>query len=313
MVPAEAVSNPSRPMPQAGEESTLPADLVHRPNHMPNCINITDPRDPRLSDYFDLSDPATRQQEFTGRRPWFICEGEIIVRSLLESNYPVRSLLCTPGKAQAFSQALSQRSADTPVYVLPRPLVEGVTGFDFHRGVLASGARPEVTTDDLARILSQSRAVILLEEISNFDNLGSVFRNAACLAGPGVAVLLTPGCCDPFYRKAIRVSMGHVFRTPHAQVSSVAAALPLLRAAGFTTLAFTPAHSAVDLEHVVLHPPSPGRLAFLFGNEGAGLTPQAMESADIKVRIPMAPGTDSINIATSCAIALYRLCPVGSA
>jgi tRNA G18 (ribose-2'-O)-methylase SpoU len=204
----------------------------------------------------------------------------------------------------------------TPVYLAPQDLMNAVVGFNIHRGVLASGYRP--TPPLLQSLLAASAALVILEDLANHDNMGGIFRAAAALAGPanphaphadagpaprGASILLSPRCCDPLYRKAIRVSIGAALRIPFARLEPWPEALAAIKSAGFSLVALTPDPAAVPIDHLA----PPPRPALLLGAEGPGLTPGALAAADLRVRIPINPATDSLNVVVAAAIALHRL------
>ncbi|CAN5247045.1 RNA methyltransferase [soil metagenome] len=252
--------------------------------------------DPRLDDFRDLA-VADRRPDRPGGRGLVIAEGVPVVRRLLDSPYPVRAVLGVESRIEALAAELS--TVDTPVYVVTAELMAEVVGFHLNRGVLAVAARAPMP--DVAELLAPSSRVVVLEGINDHENLGALFRNAA---GLGVdAVLLGDRCADPLYRRSVRVSMGHVLRVPFAVLSPWPAGLSLLRSAGFTIVALTPAPAAVPLGD--LEPPL--RTAVLLGAEGTGLSGEALAAADLRVRIPMAAGVDSLNVATAAAIACYHL------
>jgi len=259
----------------------------------------------RLAPYLNLTDAQLRALDSQGGRPTFIAEGELVVRKLLASRYPLHSLVLATNAVDRLADLLPTLPPDVPVFTAPNDLLQQILGFAFHRGVLAAAFRtPNPPVTDLLA----SRVLIILENTANTDNIGSVFRNLACLAGRGSAVLLSPGCCDPLYRKALRVSIGHALTIPFTILEPWPTALDQVTEAGFTLLALTPSPSATPLHH--LPPPTtPGspRYALLLGAEGPGLTPAALARCPLHVRIPMAEGADSLNIATAAAIALSRL------
>jgi tRNA G18 (ribose-2'-O)-methylase SpoU len=219
---------------------------------------------------------------------------------LLRSSYRIRSLLVTPARWAALEADVGDR--DVEVFVGAAAVVNEVAGFPLHRGALASADRPSPLP--AASVLG-GPLVVVTEGINDHENLGSLFRNAAAFGAS--AVLLDPTSCDPLYRRSIRVSMGHVLHVPFATMPALPSGLSVLRSAGYEVLALTPAAEAVD---VATLSPDPGRRrALLVGAEGPGLTPATLADADLRVRIPMAPGVDSVNIATAAAIALHRLAP----
>jgi tRNA G18 (ribose-2'-O)-methylase SpoU len=255
---------------------------------------VTDAEDPRLADFRDLT-AADRRPDRPGGRGLVIAEGVPVVQRLLASPYPLRAVLGVPGRLAALAADLA--AVDAPVYQVSAEVLARTVGFRLNRGVLAAADRaPEPAA---AELLAAAGRVLALEGVNDHENLGALFRNAAAL---GVdAVLLGPRCADPLYRRSVRVSMGHVLRVPFAR-----APLPALRDAGLTVLALTPRPPAVPLSTV---DPSVPRAALLVGAEGTGLTEAALAVADLHVRIPMAAGVDSLNVATAAAIALHHLNP----
>ena len=254
-----------------------------------NIVEVDDADDPRLADYRALRDADLPDA--------FIAEGALVVRSLLSSLYRVRSVLVTPRKLTALADVLPP---GVPVYVAPRPLLKAVVGFDLHRGAVAAADRPAPAADT-ATVVRGARALLVVEDVSDAENMGSLFRNAAAFGVDGV--LLSPRCCDPLYRRTVRVSMGHVLHIPFARVDAWPNAIDdVVRAAGFTVVALTPAPDAADVARVRV-----ARPAVLVGAEGPGLTDVALAHADVRVRIPMRAGVDSVNVATAAAIALHRL------
>ncbi|MBS0195577.1 MAG: RNA methyltransferase [Planctomycetes bacterium] len=270
---------------------------------MPDLIDIDRPDDPRIADYANLKDAALREAEFRGDRGRFIAESELVVRTLIASTYQVQSVLIDRSHLHRMADAFAHLPATTPVFTVDATTMTAIAGFQFHRGVLACGVRPAAT--DWRNVASAARTLVVLEGIANPDNVGAVFRNVACLAGKGGGVLLARSCCDPLYRKAIRVSIGHVLSIPWAFIEPWPAALAELAEQGFTTLAMTPDPRATDIAEC--SPQSIPKPAILIGAEGPGLTPAAMDTCRVRTRIPMAPGTDSLNLATALAIALQRL------
>jgi tRNA G18 (ribose-2'-O)-methylase SpoU len=262
--------------------------------------------DARLADYRHVPDP-----ELLRRGEVFVAEGRLVVRALLASSpHRTRSVLLTANAFEALADVLEPRLADLPVFLVEQGAIEALTGFNIHRGCLAVGERPRrLTVGELLARLPGARRLVVLERIANADNMGGIFRNAAAFGAD--AVVLGPGCCDPLYRKAIRVSMGAALRVPFCDAGDWGADLERLRAAGFTVAALVTDGGAGDIAlHASSFPPG-GRLALLAGSEGAGLTPEALARADLALRIPMAPGVDSLNVATATGIALHRFFALG--
>lgn len=256
------------------------------------AIEVDDPADERLADYVGLTD-ADLARRGGGV---FLAEGVLVIRRLLESRYPVRSLLLAANRVGALADVLDR--VDAPVYVASQAVMDAVVGFPIHRGALAAADR--VPLPSVAEVVAAARLVGVVEGINDHENMGSLFRNAAAF---GVdAVLLSADCCDPLYRRSVRVSLGHVLHVPFTTLGSPN------ELDGFTTMALTP---AVDAE--VLGDVAPGgRVAVLVGAEGSGLRPETLAAADRRVRIPMAPGVDSLNVATAAAIAFHHLSAVPS-
>jgi tRNA G18 (ribose-2'-O)-methylase SpoU len=260
---------------------------------------VTDTTDPRLALYRGVRDP-----ELLRAHGAFVAEGRMVVRRLLTaSRFRARSVLVTPAARAELGDILEALGPDVPVYVAGADLFSELTGFHVHRGCLAIGDRQghDLAWRDGVR---HARTVIVLERVGNPDNVGGVFRNAAALGAD--AVLLSPGCSDPLYRKAIRTSMAATLTVPFAAAEPWPEALDGLRAAGFSIVALTPSSDAPDLADPAALPRRT-RVALLLGHEGDGLSRDALARADHRARIPMMSGADSLNVATAAAIALYKL------
>jgi tRNA G18 (ribose-2'-O)-methylase SpoU len=256
------------------------------------------PRDPRIAEYASLTDP-----ELIRSRGLFVAEGRLVVtRVLRDPRYAVRSLLLSDAALRALGPCLDGLAPAVPVYLAPAADFGRITGVNVHRGCLALVERPPALGP--ADLVAVARTIVVLEAVANADNVGSVFRNALALGGDGI--LLSPTCCDPLYRKAIRTSMGAVLSLPFARVDPWPDGLEALAARGFTVAALTPHGSAMSIEAFAAARP-PGRLALLLGAEGSGLTTAATGRAAYLVRIPMREGVDSLNLAVAAAIALHRL------
>lgn len=257
---------------------------------------IDDPDDPRVADYLTLDRPA-RRVGLEAEGGFFIVEGLLAIERLLSlDTWSIRSILVTP----AMADRLPLASSGAPVYVAQPEVLRRVVGFDLHRGAVASVGRPRPV--DPATLLAGARLVAVVEGVNDHENLGSLFRNAAAF---GVdAVLLDPTTADPLYRRAVRVSMGHVLAVPHARLPALPAGLELVAGAGLTTVALTPAgdQPLPSLDGATLGP-----AAVLLGAEGPGLSPATVAAADHRVGIAMAPGVDSLNVATAAAIAFHHL------
>jgi tRNA G18 (ribose-2'-O)-methylase SpoU len=266
---------------------------------MARVETVEDPEDPRLADYREIRDAERRRRDGT-----FIAEGRQVVRRLVSARrYRVRSALVTPPALDALGEALV--AAAVPVYVVRQDIVEAVVGMEFHHGCLAAGDRGAEPTAEGILAETLSDRLVVLEGLGDSSNVGAMFRNALAF-GVG-AVFLAPGTADPLYRKAIRVSSGATVALPFARFSDWPRDLTLLRDAGYTVLALTPRADAVALDELGNGRPLPARLALLLGTEGRGLSAEALAAADLQVRIPMAPGMDSLNVAAAGAVALHAL------
>jgi tRNA G18 (ribose-2'-O)-methylase SpoU len=221
-----------------------------------------------------------------------------VVERLARSSYEIRAIVGVEAKLAALKPALGPVTA--PIYQVDKWTLSEVVGFRVTRGVIAAANRPEAL--DPMDVVRAGNRFVVLETINDFENLGSIFRNAAAFGLDGV--LLDARCADPLYRRSVRVSMGHVFGLPFAVLPDPwPASLGLLAEAGVTTLAMTPRPTAAALRSLAV----PDRWAVLLGAEGPGLTEQALAAADERVRIPMADGVDSLNVATAGAVAFAHL------
>jgi tRNA G18 (ribose-2'-O)-methylase SpoU len=263
-----------------------------------NVIDVTDPTDPRLDDFRDLNS-IDRRPDLPSGKGLVIAEGVLVVQRMLASRFTPRALLGTDRRLGELAADLD--SVGAPYYRVGADVMAEVVGFHLNRGVLASASRaPELT---VAQVLDGAHTVAVLEGVNDHENLGSIFRNAA---GLGVdAIVFGSGCADPLYRRAVRVSMGHVLLVPYAWATAWPDDLELLRDNGFRLLAMTPdpqAHAMAE----ALTDVAEERVAILVGAEGPGLTEQTMRASDMRVRIPMSRGTDSLNVATAAALAFYE-------
>lgn len=262
---------------------------------MAELIEVSDADDPRLSDYRDLRDVELRRH-LEATHGLFLAEGEKVVRRSVEAGFRARSFLMAPRWLEGLSDVLDR--SDAPCYVVSEELAEAVTGFHVHRGALASLERKPLPS--LAEVLDGARTVVALENIVDHTNVGAIFRSAAAL---GVdAILLSPRCADPLYRRSVKVAMGAVFSVPYARMDDWYDGVEELSKAGFTTVALTPAADAVEIEEAVR---GLDRVALLLGSEGPGLSRRWMASADRRAVIPMAAGIDSLNVAAASAVACY--------
>ncbi|MBD8059065.1 RNA methyltransferase [Cellulomonas sp. JH27-2] len=263
---------------------------------------VTDPADERLADYVSLTDVALRSKHEPAKG-LYIAESSTVLGRALAAGHRARSVLLAPRwvpDLEAMVAALPDDDDEVvPVYVADEPVLEVITGFHVHRGALAAMHRPPLAP--VADVLAGARRVAVLEDIVDHTNVGAAFRSAAAL---GVdAVLVTPRCADPLYRRSVRVSMGTVFQVPWTRIDPWPAGLDELREAGFVTAALALSDDAITLDDLVTE--NPDRLALVLGAEGHGLKATTIASCDRVVRIPMAGGVDSLNVAAAAAVAFW--------
>lgn len=284
---------------------------MHTPMTIGTMIEINDPSDPRIRVFLNQKDAWLRAAHNPqavgdpidpGAHGLFIAEGVLVVEHLIGSRYPLESVLVARGRAHSVSQVLARVPGSVPVYIADQAVMDAIVGFPIHRGLLACARRlPNPDPIELAR---DCRALVLLEDLSNHDNVGSIFRSAAALGGKGVGVLVSSRCCDPLYRKSLRVSMGHVLRMPWAVFDEPIGLLDALHAMGYTSLALTPDGEAETVDEVA--GAGVDRPVLCLGAEGPGLSEAVLGCVSRRVRISMAPGVDSLNIAVAGAVALHR-------
>ena len=260
-------------------------------------IRVDDPADPRISGFLNI-----RERDLTGRQGLFIAEGEVVLNVLTSQQSLCRPtrLLIDSNRADALMPVLARLDQAVPVYVADQVVLDRIAGFHLHRGILALGEKPAfVELDTLLMGLAPDAVFLMACGIGNHDNMGGLFRNAAAFGA--AAVLLDQTCCDPFYRKAIRVSVGAVLRTPMVTGLDASQAIAMLKAADFEVLAMSGAASEAlsDVRRA-------GRVALIVGAEGPGLAESVIARCR-PVGIRMAAGFDSLNVATASGIALYQL------
>lgn len=267
-------------------------------------IDITDPADPRVDDFRDLNSVDRRPDLPTGKG-LVIAEGVLVVQRMVASRFRPHAFLGTDRRLEELRAGLA--GVDAPYYRVSAEVMADIVGFHLNRGVLGAARRPPELT--IVDVLSGARVIAVLEGVNDHENLGSIFRNAAGL-GVG-AVIFGAGCADPLYRRAVRVSMGHALLVPFARSERWPSDLDILRDNGFHLLAMTPNPDARALSEAAADL-GDARVAVLVGAEGPGLTETVMRASDERVRIPMARGTDSLNVATAAALAFYSLsqCPM---
>ena len=261
-------------------------------------IPIGDAGDERLRDYRDFTDGKLRRLLEPAGGLYLAESSKVIARSLAAGHRP-RSVLLQQKWLPDIEPLLEGH--DVPVYLAEPGVLEELTGFAMHRGALASFHRPAPL--DIPTLLASARRIVVLEDIVDHTNVGAVFRAVAGLGAD--AVLISPGCADPLYRRSVRVSMGTVLQVPWARLESWPAGLDQLRDAGFTVAALALDDRAVGLDEFAADPPE--RVAILLGTEGDGLSRRALSTADVTVTIPMSGGVDSLNVAAASAVALWAL------
>ncbi len=266
--------------------------------------DVNDPDDPRLDDFRNLNSVDRRPDLPTGKG-LVIAEGVLVVQRMLASRFSPHAMLGTDRRLAELKDDLMGVGA--PYYRASADVMARVVGFHLNRGVLAAARR--VPEPSVAEVVDGARTVAVPEGVNDHENLGSIFRNAA---GLGVdAVVFGSGCADPLYRRAVRVSMGHALLVPYARATYWPADLVMLKERGFRLLAMTPDSEACALPEAMAAVRDE-RIAVLVGAEGPGLTAAILRLSDMRVRIPMSRGTDSLNVATAAALAFYERVRVGS-
>lgn len=265
------------------------------------AVEITDPNDPRLSPYKNI-----REKDLVGRQQRFIAEGKVVLNVLFSSSarFEAESVLVLNNRLNGLQEQLIHSPEGLPVYSASQSIMDEVAGFHVHRGILAVGRRkPQTGLEEVIARLPQEALVVALCGISNHDNAGSIFRNAAAFEAD--CILMDETCCDPLYRKAIRVSVGATLKVPYYRGASIETIVDLLQAASFNVLALSPS----SLTNIFQAPDHP-RQALLLGTEGEGLPPHLLERL-ATARIPMSKDFDSLNVATASGIALSRFSRFG--
>ncbi len=260
---------------------------------MGTAIELDDPADGRLGEYVGLRDPEQRRrrEEDEGL---FIGEGITVLERLVAGGVRLRSVLLLPNRYARLRPLLDP--LDVPIYLAEREVMTAVAGFDLHRGVVAAADRP--IAPPLDELLARARTVIVAEGLNDPENLGAIARTGRALGAE--ALLVDPRCADPFARRTVRVSMGEIVFLPCARLDPWPDALDVLRDHGFCLVAMTPAAEATSL----FDWQPCNRVAVLLGAEGPGLSTAAFDLADVRLRIPMRAGVDSLNVGHAAAIAL---------
>ncbi len=269
-----------------------------------NLIPIDRADDPRVADFLNIRD-AQLAGEFSPAGPRYMAEGELVVETMLRAARPAESVLLLPTRLETMGELLARHlPPGAPVYLASQSVMDAIVGIHLHRGVLALGRRWPLPT--LSDILRDATSALVLEDLTNHDNMGGLFRAAAALGGERPVVILSPRSCDPLYRKSLRVSIGHALRVPYTVASDWPGALDAINAAGFATIAMTPSGS-LDLTELSRDPARPARPAIVLGTEGRGLSDDAMSRCTHRARIAMNEGVDSLNVVIAGAIALHAL------
>jgi tRNA G18 (ribose-2'-O)-methylase SpoU len=261
-------------------------------------IEISNSADPRLTDYTQLTDVALRTSREVAEG-LYMAESETVIRRALNAGHQPRSILTSEKWLPQVTKLCADFGIDPPVFLASDEVTTPLTGFHIHRGVIASMHRPPLASvTDLVR---DARRVAILEDIVDHTNVGAIFRSAAAL---GVdAVLVTPRCADPLYRRSVRVSMGTVFQVPWTRIPVWPGGMSELQDAGFVVAALTLSENSISIDELTAN--QPPRLAMLLGTEGDGLAPATIAAADLAVTIPMAGGVDSLNVAAASAVAFF--------
>lgn len=262
-------------------------------------VHVRDPDDPRLGDYTGLTDVALRSRREPAEGLYMAESAEVIGRAIDAGHRP-RSVLLEERWLDPLGDLLT-RLGDIPVYAASPEVVRQITGFRMHRGALAAMHRPALRSVDELLSAPGVRRVVVLEDIVDHTNVGAIFRSVAALAAD--AVLVTPRCADPLYRRSVRVSMGTVFQVPWTRIDPWPAGIAVLRERGFTVAALALTPDAVSLD--AFDPPE--RLALVLGTEGGGIATRTLSQVDLHVRIPMAGGVDSLNVAAAAAVAMWAV------
>ncbi len=279
-----------------------------------NLIEVRDLDDPRLEVYRNQTDAWLRARhnpdriddapDALTRCGLFMAEGVLVVEQLIASDYEVHSVLVSRSRLERVAGVLTGLGASVPIFVVEPRVMDDLVGFRIHRGLLACAFRgPARHVEDLLRSCAR---LVVMEDLANHDNVGGIFRSVRALWGEGAGVLLNDRTCDPLYRRALRVSMGHVLHVPFAESDTWhTRGMERLHDAGYTTIALTPDAAGMDLRE--LDPSRLVRPVLIVGAEGPGLRRQTIERADLRVRIPMRDGVDSLNVTVAVSLALHHL------
>lgn len=263
-------------------------------------VELSELSDPRLNDFARHTDVELRGARGT-ENGIFLVESLLVLERALRAGHVPRAVLSLASSVEESIALLGAHAATVPVFTGEPELLAELTGYQVHRGVVASLERPALPSPE--SLLAGARRVVVIEDVVDPTNVGAIFRSVAGIGAD--AVFVTPRCADPFYRRSLRVSMGTVLQVPWTRLPSWELAAPVLREAGFEVAALALTPEAVALRDYAAR--APERVALLLGTEGAGLSPEALAHADVHVQIPMHHGIDSLNVAAASAVALYAL------
>ncbi|WP_390623484.1 TrmH family RNA methyltransferase [Subtercola endophyticus] len=267
-----------------------------------NVIRVTTLDDPRLRDYSHQTDVALRKAQGS-EHGLYLAESALVLERAVRAGHVPRSVLALGASVDDARLALGPWADSVPIFVGAGELLAELTGYILHRGIIASMNRPVLVSP--VELLRDARLVVVLENVADPTNVGAIFRSVGAIGAD--AVLVTPRCSDPFYRRAIRVSMGTVLQVPWTRSADWSILAPQLHGEGFHIAALALADDAVSLRSFASEGRRPDRLALVLGAEGDGLTPEALAAADTVVSIPMAHGIDSLNVAAASAVALWAV------
>lgn len=259
-------------------------------------IEITELSDPRLADFAHATDVLLKNGR--GEHGLYIAESALVLQRALAAGHTPRAVLTLGNTVE---DAVALVGPNVPIFSGPGELLAELTDYVLHRGLIASLERPPLP--EPTALLAGARRIVILENVVDPSNVGAIFRSVAAIGAD--AVLVTPRCSDPLYRRAIRVSMGTVLQVPWTRVGEWPAVRELLTASGFQLAALALNDRAVSLRDFAVNPPE--KLALVVGTEGDGLTPDALAAADTIVQIPMRHGIDSLNVAAAAAVAMWAL------
>jgi tRNA G18 (ribose-2'-O)-methylase SpoU len=264
-------------------------------------VRIEDPADERVRDYTSLTDMALRRL----REPaegLYLAESAKVIRRALAAGHRPRSYLMAPRWLDDLADLVAEAElTDVPVFVAEPPVLQALTGFHLHRGAIAAMHRPGLAS--VEAVLAGARRVAVLEDVVDHTNVGAMFRSAAALDVD--AVLVTPRCADPLYRRSVRVSMGTVFQVPWTRIDPWPDSITMLQDNAFAVASLALSEGSVSLDSLAADPPD--RLALVLGSEGHGLSERTISLSDVVVRIPMSGGVDSLNVAAASAVAFWAL------